>query len=314
MPLLLSPVGFARAMDPEGDVAAARAAHAAGTVATLSSMSGHGLDEVAAAGQRTGWFQLYGLGGREGAEQLVRRARAAGFRVLVVTVDTPVPGNRERDLRHRVALPLRLDRANAVRFAPRVAVHPRWLVDFARDHFRMDLALAAGLGPVERPLTVDEALIHWILRPVTWEDFGWLREAWGGPVAAKGLMTPDDARRAVDAGVDAVIVSNHGGRQLDGLPASLTALVEVVAAVGDQVEVLVDGGIRRGSDVVKALSLGARAAMIGRAWAYGLGAAGEAGVAKVLALLRNDLDRTLRLLGRGSVAALDRSAVEWPPD
>jgi isopentenyl diphosphate isomerase/L-lactate dehydrogenase-like FMN-dependent dehydrogenase len=312
MPLLLSPVGYARSMDPAGDVAAARAARAAGTVATLSSMSGHQLDEVAAAGQGTGWFQLYGLGGREGSEQLVRRARAAGFTTLVVTVDTPTPGNRERDLHHRVSLPLRLDRSSALRFGPRVLPHPRWLLDFARDGFYMEMALAVGLGPPDKPMSVDEALINWILRPFAWDDFTWLRQAWEGPVAVKGLVTADDARRAVDAGVDAVIVSNHGGRQLDGLPASLAALVEVVAAVGGQVEVLVDGGIRRGTDVVKAVALGAGAAMIGRPWAYGLGAAGEPGVARVLELLRADIDRTLRLLGRGSVGALDRSAVRLP--
>lgn len=312
MPLLLAPVGFTRAMEPSGDLAAAAAAHAAGTVAVMSTMSGHSLEAVAAAGERSGWFQLYGLGGRTGSEQLLARARAAGFKALVVTVDTPIPGNRERDLRHGASLPLRLDRSTVRRFAPRAVLHPRWLIDFARDGFSMDLALAAGLGDPESPMSSDEALIHWVLNPVTWEDFKWIRAAWDGPIAAKGVLSVEDARRAVDAGVDAIVVSNHGGRQLDGVSPTLAMLGPVVEAVGDQVDVLVDGGIRRGSDVVKAVALGAKATLVGRAWAYGLAAAGEAGVRKVLGLLRADIDRTMRLLGCRTVAELDRSRISVP--
>jgi isopentenyl diphosphate isomerase/L-lactate dehydrogenase-like FMN-dependent dehydrogenase len=312
MPVVLAPVGFARAMDPQGDVAAARAAHDAGTVAAMSTMSGHSLEAVAAAGEQTGWFQLYGLGGRLGSEQLVTRARKAGFTALLVTIDTPIPGNRERDLRHGVSLPLRVDRSTVRKFAPRVVAHPRWLVDFARDGFSMELALSEGLGDPAQPMSSDEALIHWVLNPVTWEDFAWIRAAWEGPIAAKGVLSVADARRAVDAGADAVIVSNHGGRQLDGVPATLAALGPVVDAVGGEVEVLMDGGIRRGADVVKALSLGAKAVLVGRPWAYGLGAAGEPGVRKVLELLRAEIDRTLRLLGCRSVSELDRSRITVP--
>ncbi len=312
MPLILGPVGFTRGMDPGGDVAAARAAHGAGTVAVMSTMSGHSLEAVAGASERTGWFQLYGLGGRTGSEQLLERARAAGFRALVVTVDTPIPGNRERDLLHGASLPLRLDRATVKRFGPRAVLHPRWLLDFARDGFSMELALSEGLGDPGAPMSSDEALIHWVLNPVTWEDFSWIRAAWTGPIAAKGVLSVEDARRAVDAGADAVVVSNHGGRQLDGVPSTLESLGPVVDAVGDEVEVLMDGGIRRGSDVVKAVALGARATLIGRAWAYGLSAAGEAGVKKVLSLLRTDIDRTLRLLGCRSVSELNRSHVTVP--
>jgi isopentenyl diphosphate isomerase/L-lactate dehydrogenase-like FMN-dependent dehydrogenase len=258
------------------------------------------------------WFQLYGLGGRVGSEQLVRRAREAGFTALVVTVDTPIPGNRERDLHHGVALPLRFTRETAMRFAPQALVRPQWLYDFARDGFSMDLALSHGLGPPESPYSSDEAVIHWVLSPVTWDDFGWLAEAFDGPVLAKGVLSAADARRAVDAGAAGVIVSNHGGRQLDGVAAALEALDEVVATVGTDVEVLMDGGIRRGSDVAKALALGARAVLIGRPWAYGLGAAGEPGVRRVLEVLRAELDRTLRLLGVGSVQDLDRSRISLP--
>jgi isopentenyl diphosphate isomerase/L-lactate dehydrogenase-like FMN-dependent dehydrogenase len=301
-------------MDPAGDVAAARAAGAAGTVVSLSSLSGHSIAEVAAAATGPAWFQLYLLGGRAGAEQLVDRAQKAGYRALLVTVDTPVPGNRERDLRHGLSPPLRLDRRTIVKMAPRVLPHPRWLVDAARDRFQLELVNASSLQVDGTPLSAADALFHWIASPARWEDFAWLRDRWDGPIAAKGVLTADDARRAVDAGADAVIVSNHGGRQLDSVAPSVTALVEVVTAVGDSVEVLVDGGVRRGADVVKALALGAKAAMVGRAWAYGLAAAGEPGIERVLAILRQDIDRTMRLAGAATVADIDRSLVRVPAE
>jgi L-lactate dehydrogenase (cytochrome) len=314
MPLLMSPVGFTRMMDPAGDVAAAGAAGAAGTIVTLSSMSGHTIAEVGAAATGPAWFQLYFLGGRPGAEQLVERARTAGYKALVVTVDTPVPGNRERDLVHGLTPPLRLDRQTITKMIPRVLPHPRWLLDAARDHFQVDLVNTTTLVLDGKTMSSGEALLYWLGAPARWEDFGWLRPQWDGPIVAKGVLTGDDARRAVDAGADAVIVSNHGGRQLDSVAPTVTALVEVVAAVGDQVEVLVDGGIRRGSDVVKAVALGAKAAMAGRAWAYGLAAAGRPGIDKVLGLLRQDIDRTMRLAGAASVAEIDRSLVRVPAD
>ena len=313
MPLLLSPVGFTRMMDPAGDVAAAQAAGAAGTVASLSSLSGHSIAEVGAAATGPAWFQLYMLGGRAGAEQLVDRAKKAGYGALLVTVDTPIPGNRERDLRHKLSPPLRLDRRTIVRMAPRVVHRPRWLCDAARDHFRLDLVNASSLEIDGVLMSAGDALFHWIASPAQWEDFAWVREQWDGPIAAKGVLIGDDARRALDAGADAVIVSNHGGRQLDSVAPSVVALAEVVAAVGDRAEVLMDGGIRRGADVVKAIALGAKAAMAGRAWAYGLAAAGRPGVERVLALLRQDIDRTMRLVGAATVADIDRTLVRVPP-
>jgi isopentenyl diphosphate isomerase/L-lactate dehydrogenase-like FMN-dependent dehydrogenase len=300
MPLLVSPVGFTRMMDPEGDVAGARAAAAAGTVFTLSSMSGHTLEEVTAAAGTPPWFQLYCLGGREGSEQLIDRAREAGCPALVVTLDTQVPGNRERDLRWGLSPPLSVNRTTARKMAPHALAHPWWLADLVADRFRLDLAHSVGLRRDGQVLSPTEALLHWLGAPPAFEDFGWIREGFGGPVIAKGVLTGDDARRAVDAGAAAIIVSNHGGRQLDGVPSTITALVDVLDAVGGEVEVLVDGGFRRGADVVKAVALGARAAMVGRPWAYGLAAAGEPGVTKVLSMLRTDIDRTLRLLGFGA--------------
>ena len=314
MPLLLSPVGFTRMMDPSGDVAAAQAAGAAGTVVSLSSLSGHSIAEVGAAATGPAWFQLYMLGGRGGAEQLVDRAKKAGYTALLVTVDTPIPGNRERDLRHGLSPPLRLDRRTIVKMAPRVVHRPRWLFDAARDGFQLDLVNASSLELDGAPISAADALFHWIASPARWEDFAWLREQWDGPMAAKGVLTGDDARRALDAGADAVIVSNHGGRQLDSVAPTVAALVEVVAAVGDRAEVLVDGGIRRGADVVKAVALGARAAMIGRAWAYGLAAAGRPGIDRVLSLLRQDIDRTMRLVGAATVPEIDRGLVRTPAE
>jgi|SRR5437588_4508740 len=315
MPLLMSPVGFTRMMDPAGDVAGARAAAGAGTLFTLSSMSGHTMAEVAAAAgvAAAPWFQLYFLGGRAGAEQLVERARDSGYGALVVTLDTQVPGNRERDLRYRLSPPLVLNRRTVTKMAPLVVAHPRWLADLARDRFRLELVNAAAVQAEGRPMSAAEALMHWVGSPPRWEDFEWLAKTFGGPVIAKGILSGDDARRAVDCGVTAIVVSNHGGRQLDSVPATMTALVEVLDAVGDQVEVLVDGGFRRGADVVKAVALGARAAMIGRPWAYGLAAAGQPGVERVLSVFREDIDRTLRLLGAPSVQALDRDLVRLPP-
>ncbi len=312
MPVLLSPIGFTRMMHPSGDLAGASAAGEAGTIATLSSMSGHPMEDVIAAATGPVWFQLYFLGGREGAEQLVSRARDLGFSALVVTVDTQIPGDRRRESRYGLSPPLRLDRRTATKMAPYVATRPRWLLDMALDGFRLDLVNASGLGPQGTPMPATEALLRWIGAPPRWEDVARLKHQFGGPVVVKGILSPEDARKAVDHGADAVIVSNHGGRQLDGVASTFAALPDVVAAVGDHAEVLVDGGIRSGADSVRAVALGARAAMVGRAWAYGLCAAGRPGVARILELLREDVDRTMRLLGVARIGDLDTTSVELP--
>lgn len=307
LPVLLGPVGYTRLVHSEGDVAGARAAGAAGTIFTLSSMAGHTIEEVADAATGPAWFQLYFLGGRPGAEQLIDRARQAGYRALVVTMDSQIPGNRERDGRHGIKFPLQMTPQTVARLAVQLAPHPGWFLDFRRGGLQFDIPNAVTV-PGGPPLSMGAAIGSMTANAPTWDDFSWIRERWDGPILAKGLVTAEDARRAVDAGVSGVVVSNHGGRQLDGVAASLPALVEVVDAVGDRVEVLVDGGVRRGSDVARAVALGARAVMVGRPWVFAL-AAGRPGVERLLEVFRTDLDRTLRLLGCPSVAALDRSYV-----
>lgn len=313
MPLLLSPVGFTRMMHSEGDVAGAAAAGAARTVFSLSSMSGHRMEEVAAAATGPIWFQLYFLGGRGGAEELVSQARELGFAGVVVTMDTQIPGDRRRESRYGLSPPLRLDRSTITKMAPFVLPRPWWLLDQALGRFQLDLVLAHTKGPEGRPRTASEALLEWLARPPLWGDLAWVAEVFEGPVIVKGILSPDDARRAVDHGAAAIIVSNHGGRQLDGVPATFAALPSIVDAVGADTEILVDGGIRSGADVVRALALGARAAMVGRPWAYGLCAAGRAGVDRILSLLRQDIDRTMRLIGAASLEDLDSSVIALPP-
>jgi isopentenyl diphosphate isomerase/L-lactate dehydrogenase-like FMN-dependent dehydrogenase len=309
-PALLAPVGYSRLMHPGGECAAAAAAGRAGTAYVLSTISGHPLEHVRAASSGPVLYQLYLLGGRAAAEGAIERARAAGFSALVVTIDTPVAGMRERDLRNGMKELLGANPLAMLPFLPQLLARPRWLARFLLDGGVRPLpnVVIPGEGPMSLP-DVGAALAS---AAVTWEDLRWIRELWRGPIAVKGVLTAEDARRAIDEGAAAVGVSNHGGRQLDGVCASIRALPEVVAAVNGQAEVWMDGGIRRGGDIVKALCLGARAVLCGRAYAYGLAAAGEAGVARALEILRADVERTLRLLGCPSVSALDRSYVQIP--
>jgi L-lactate dehydrogenase (cytochrome) len=295
---------------PRGEAVAARAAGAAGTLYILSTLSGTRLEEVKAASSGPCWYQLYLCGGRDVALSGIARAKAAGFSALVVTIDTPVAGLRERDFRNGVKELLGGRPWSALPFVWQFLARPRWLAAFLADGGLMsfpNVMLPDGPMPY---VDVGAALAQ---SATAWEDLAWIRDAWGGPIVIKGVHTADDARRAVDAGARAVVVSNHGGRQLDGVAPTLRVLPEVVAAVGSRVEVLLDGGVRRGGDVVKALCLGARAVLVGRAYAYGLGAGGGAGVAKAIEILRADLERTLRLLGCPSVADLDASYVDVPP-
>ncbi|MBI2834121.1 MAG: alpha-hydroxy-acid oxidizing protein [Acidobacteria bacterium] len=310
LPILLAPVGSSRMFYPRGEALAARAAGEAGTAYILSTLSGTRLEEVAAASRGPVWYQLYLVGGRDVASASIERARAAGFRALVVTIDTPVAGLRERDLRNGTKE--LLGRGwSMLPYLPQMLARPRWLAAYLADGGLMrfpNIVLPDG------PMAYADVGAALETSMVSWDDLRWIRDLWKGRLVVKGVHTGDDARRAASEGADAIVVSNHGGRQLDGVAPTLRVLPEVVAAVDGRIEILMDGGIRRGSDVVKALCLGARAVLIGRAYAYGLGAAGEAGVARAIEILRADMERTLKLLGCASVATLDRSYVDVPFD
>ena len=309
LPLLLAPVGSARLFYPRGEEVAARAAGDAGTIYTLSTLSGCTVRDVKAATRGPVWYQLYLVGGRDVASGAIERARSCGCSALVVTVDTPVAGMRERDVRNGAK-----ELVSGAPFAmfPYVwqfLARPRWFAAYLRDGGLMrfpNIVLKDGPMPYA---DVGAALEQSM---VSWSDFKWIREIWQGPIIVKGVHTADDARQAIDNGASAVVVSNHGGRQLDGVAPTLRVLPEVIAAVNGQVEVLLDGGIRKGSDVVKAVCVGARAVLIGRAYAYGLGAAGASGVARAIDILRTGIIRTMRLLGCSSVRDLDRSFVQIP--
>jgi isopentenyl diphosphate isomerase/L-lactate dehydrogenase-like FMN-dependent dehydrogenase len=309
-PALLAPVGYSRLMHPDGEAGAARAAGAAGTAYVLSTISGHRLEDVKAASSGPVCFQLYLMGGRASSEAVIERARVVGCAALFVTIDTPVAGLRERDFRNGMKELMGGSFWAKIPFLPQILARPGWVASYLLDGGMAKLpnVVIPGKGPMEL-VDVSAALAR---AAVTWSDLKWIRSVWPGPMVIKGVLTGDDARHAIDEGAAAVVVSNHGGRQLDGVPASLRALPEVAAAVNGQVEVLMDGGVRRGSDIVKAICLGARAVLCGRAYAYGLAAAGHAGVVRTLEILRADVERTLKLLGCTSVAALDRTYLNVP--
>lgn len=310
LPFLLAPVGYSRLMHPGGEVAAARAAGRAGTGYILSTISGHKLEDVKAGSAGPVFYQLYLMGGRGAAEAAIERARVVGFSGLVVTIDTPVSGIRERDHRNGLKELISGGPLEKIPYLPQMLSRPGWLISYLLDGGLPGLPNVVVPGKGQMALVdINAALAE---STVTWADLRWIREIWRGPILVKGVLTGDDARHAMDEGAAAISVSNHGGRQLDGVPASLRALPEVVDAVKGRIEVLMDGGIRRGSDVVKAICMGARAVLCGRAYAYGLAAAGEAGVDRAIEILRTDLERTLRLLGCASVAELDRSYVNVP--
>jgi isopentenyl diphosphate isomerase/L-lactate dehydrogenase-like FMN-dependent dehydrogenase len=310
MPILLAPVGYCRVMHPGGEVAAARAAGAAGTAYILSTVSGHRLEDVKAASAGPVWYQLYLTGGREAAEDAMQRAQAVGYKVLVITIDSAMIGLREREERGGMEQLLRGSLWSKVPFLPQFLSRPRWLVRFLLDGGLPELPNI--VTPGSGALRIGNAHTVMGRAAFAWPDLKWIRELWRGPIVIKGVLTAEDARRCVDEGASAIVVSNHGGRQLDGAPASLRVLPEVVEAVRGQAEVLMDSGIRRGTDVVKALCMGARAVLCGRAFAYGLGAAGESGVSRALEILRDDVERTLRLLGCPSIRELNGSYVSVP--
>jgi isopentenyl diphosphate isomerase/L-lactate dehydrogenase-like FMN-dependent dehydrogenase len=311
MPLLLAPVGYLRVMHPGGEIAAARAASKAGVGMILSTVSGHRLEDVKTASTGQVWYQLYLTGGRAAAENAMRRAIDAGYAVLVITIDSTVIGHRERESRDGMEQVLRGNLWAKIPFVSEILTHPRWLARFLLDGGLPDMPNI--VSPERGVLRVRDAHTAMKRQAFSWSDMPWIRALWKGPIVIKGVLTAEDARRSVDHGAAAVVVSNHGGRQLDGVPASLQVLPEVVEEVKDRAEVLMDSGIRRGSDIVKAICLGARAVLCGRSYAYGLAAAGEPGVTRSLEMLRNDLERCLKLLGCPSVNALTKSYVSVAP-
>jgi isopentenyl diphosphate isomerase/L-lactate dehydrogenase-like FMN-dependent dehydrogenase len=315
LPVLTAPTGLSRVAGRGGEVAAARGAAAAGTISILSGATSMPIEQVAASVAEPQWFQLYMYRDRQTSLDRIALAKRLRFRVLVVTVDAPVSGNRERDVRNGLSVP--------VRVRPRTALdamlRPRWLAGYLTgppliSHHDQ----GAARGPQRRgSVTGGERLTSFVQglfnSDIGWDDLQWIREAWGGPVVLKGVMCGEDAIRAVAAGCEGVIVSNHGGRQLDGVPATIDMLPEIVDAVDGRAEVLLDGGVRRGSDVVKALALGAKACLIGRPWLYGLATGGQAGVTRVLRTFAAEIDRTLALVGVHDCASLDSSVLRRRP-
>ncbi|MBU9763657.1 mycofactocin system-associated heme/flavin dehydrogenase [Mycobacterium sp. TNTM28] len=300
MPVIISPTGV-QAVDPDGEVAVARAAAARGTAMGLSSFASKPMEEVTAVNDKI-FFQIYWLGSRDEIAERVQRAKDAGAVGLIATTDWSFSHGRDWG---SPKIPERMDLRTMLRMSPEVLTKPRWLWSFGKHLRPPDLRVPNQGRRGEPGPTFFEAYGQWMgTPPPTWEDIAWLREQWGGPFLLKGMVRVDDAKRAVDAGVSAITVSNHGGNNLDGTPAAIRCLPAIAEAVGDQVEVLLDGGIRRGSDVVKAVALGARAVMIGRAYLWGLAANGQAGVENVLDILSGGIDSVLRGLGKSSIHEL----------
>jgi L-lactate dehydrogenase (cytochrome) len=309
MPVLISPTGV-QAVHPDGEVAVARAAAARGTAMGLSSFASKPIEEVIAANPQL-FFQVYWLGDRDAIAARVERARAAGAVGLIVTTDWTFSHGRDWG---SPSIPEKMDLKTIVKMSPEVITKPRWFLQWAKTMRPPELRVPNQGRRGEPGPPFFDAYGEWMgTPPPTWEDIAWLRELWGGPFMLKGVIRVDDAKKAVDAGVSAISVSNHGGNNLDGTPASIRCLPAIAAAVGDQVEVLLDGGIRRGSDVVKAVALGARAVMIGRAYLWGLAAAGQPGVENVLDILRGGIDSALMGLGHSSVHDLGPDDILVPP-
>ena len=298
LPLALAPTGFTRMAHHEGELAASRSAARAGIPYTLSTMGTRSIERVAAESSGALWFQLYVWRDRGLAKELIERAKTAGYAALVLTVDVPVPGARERDLRNGLTIPPSLGLKTFIEGAR----HPHWWWNFLT---RDVVSFECVSDRAAKPSGVMQFLAEQFDPSVTWDDLDWMLQAWDGPFVLKGVVHPDDARRAADLGVTGIVVSNHGGRQLDRGPATIDALPAVVDAAGDRLEVLFDSGIRRGRDILTALALGARACLVGRAYLYGLGTAGERGVDHALALLIDELRRSMQLVGARTIAELE---------
>ncbi len=309
LPLILSPTGFTRIADPQGELAVARAAARAGLPYSLSTMGTRSIEEVAGVSDGALWFQVYTWKDRALVKDLLDRAAAAGYEAILLTIDAAVLGRRERDVRRGYTLPPKVGLDTIVDGI----LHPGWTLDFLRNE-PITFASVASNNPADdgsSAVSLSAYMNSQFDAALSWGDVEWLRSVWSGPIVLKGIQTVADAELAVDAGVAAIALSNHGGRQLDGAPTPIELVEPVAQAVGGRVEIYCDGGVRRGSDIVKALALGADACMIGRAYLYALGAAGERGVDHVLRFLADGVHRTMALSGRATVAEIDRSLVTW---
>jgi L-lactate dehydrogenase (cytochrome) len=309
LPLALSPTGFNRIADPAGELAVARSADRAGLPYSLSTLGTRSIEEISSVSAGRKWFQVYVWNDRGLVKEMITRAEDAGFEALILTVDTAVQGRRERDVRHGFTLPPKLGLDTLVDGM----LHPGWTWDFVRaEPIRFANVVGRGVSDGTEAVELADLMNNQFDSSVGWEDVDWLRSVWDGPVIVKGIQAVEDAVIAADRGIDAIALSNHGGRQLDSSPAPIDLVAPVTDAVDDRIEVYCDGGVRRGSDIVKAVALGARACTIGRAYLYGLGAAGERGVDHVIAMLDADVRRTMALLGVRTVAELSREYVEVP--
>lgn len=311
MPVVTTPAGFIRIAHPDGELGVARAAEAAGTACGIGILASYAIEEITAAASDV-WFQLYMIGGREGSAVAIERAKAAGCRALIVTVDFAALSGPMDVPRGQAGVPDRVDLATALRYAPEMALRPLWALNFLRAGLELTFPNAPPVGG-EAVLTAGQAAAGIMAHPPTWDDIAWVRRQWDGPLVVKGITDVDDARRAVAEGADAISVSNHGGNSLDGSVATIRALPAIAEAVGGEIEVLLDGGVRRGSDVVKALALGARAVLIGRPYIWALAAGGEEGVRQILEVYRQGIAGTLTLLGCPSVGDLGPSNLRLPP-
>ncbi len=308
IPLICSPTGFGRIAHSQGELAVARAAARAGIPYTLSTLSTRSIEEVASVSSGSKWFQVYVWRDRGLVKEMIDRSRAAGYEALLLTVDTPVFGRRERDVRSGFSLPPKLGLETLLDGI----LHPGWTRDFlAAEPIVFANVVGHEVGDGTSPVALADYINTQFDPSVSWHDVEWLKSVWDGPIVLKGIQTVADAKLAADAGVDAIALSNHGGRQLDDSPAPLTLVAPVVDAVGDRVEVYCDGGVRRGSDIAKALALGAHACMIGRPYLYALAAGGERGVDLVLEWFAEGLARTLALNGAATIHELSREYVEW---
>jgi L-lactate dehydrogenase (cytochrome) len=305
MPVAIAPTGLTGLMHGDGEILAARAALAAGIPFCLSTMSICSIEDVQQAVGEPFWFQLYVMRDRGFARSLIDRAKAAGCSALMLTLDLQVQGQRHRDIKNGLAVPPRLTLANALN----VASKPGWVMQMLAAKRRSFGNLEGHIKGADSLTTLSEWIAGQFDPTLSWKDIEWIRERWGGKLMVKGVLDPEDARMAAANGVDALVVSNHGGRQLDSAPSSISALPKVVEAVGDRIEVIFDGGVRSGQDVLKALALGAKSCLIGRAFLYGLGAGGEAGVRAAIDVIRKELDVSMALGGLTDVNKITRDAV-----